>query len=222
MALARSLAAFHIIELPEPREKLHDIRKGREVAREQLGRWRREHANEPFPLDDPEQMELYCKASFFRRKAEMVYPIYANDASELNRDSNLLDALGGNPMAVADAERNGAHPGRSYLLQSFKTANQAFELIQPTQGIVVPFGKSGKEVVGALNAAYDPAIEWKTLRRAQPYTINVYELQFGKLLSDGAIYAVKSGSGVYCLRPEFYDDDYGLRTEQGLMETSIA
>ena len=212
----------HIIELPEPSDKLHDIRKGREVAREQLGRWRREHPGEPFPLDRPEQMHSYYESAFFRRKTEMVFPLKAWEAAELNRDCNLLDLLGGNAMALEDANRKATLPDRSYLLQSFKTANQVFKLIQPTQGIVVPFRESGKEMIAALNAAYDLAVEWKTLRKAQPYTINLYEWQFRRLLADGAIYAVEGGTGVYCLRPEFYDDDYGLRTEAGLMETQFA
>ena len=215
------LGRVHIIELPESSEKLIDIRKGRGVAREQLGAWRREHPGEPFPLDRPEQMALYYKAAFFRRKDEMTFPIKAGAAKELHRDSNLLEMLGSNGMAKAEALRVGHPSGRGYLLQSFRTANECFELIQPTQGIVVPYRERGQEIVNILNSTQDFAVEWQVQRQAQPYTVSVYEWQFRKLLADGAIYPVENGTGVYCLRPEFYDENYGLRMEAGLMEAQF-
>ena len=211
----------HIIELPEPGDKLDDIRKGREVAREQLGQWRRQHPGEPFPLDRPEQMQQYYAASFFRRKQEMVFALEAKRAKGLNRDTSLLDLLGSNALAVEDARRVGTPPDREYLLQSFHTAGENFELILPTQGIVVPFRDKGKEVVAELNSVYDVGVEWQLLRKAQQYTISVFESQFRILLASGAVYPVESGTGVYCLRPEFYDEHFGLRTEAGFMEAQL-
>ncbi len=207
----------HIVELPEPSDKLEDIRKGRQVAREQLGQWRKAHPGEAFPLDRPEQMKRYYESSFFRRKNEMVFPLTLKVEG---RETSLLEMLGGNGMALDAAQRN-APPGREYLLQSFHTASENFELIQPTQGIVVPFRDAGKEVVNNLNSAYDLQVEWQLLRRAQSYTVNVFESQLRILLAKGAAYPVESGTGVYCLRPEFYDDDFGLRTEAGLMEAQF-
>ena len=211
---------FHIVELPEPPRQLEEIRKGRDVAREILGAWKRRFPKTPFPLDDPQQMSEYYEIAFYRRMNEMSFNVPARIAG---RDTTLLDLLGCNSAAVSAAARTGQSPSRPYLLQSFQTAGDAFKLIAETQGIVVPYGPGGKEVVSALCASYDLEAEWQLLRKAQKYTVSVYDHQFRKLRDAGAIYelqqgAEQKGAGVYCLHPQFYDKRFGLSPEPGIME----
>jgi len=207
----------HIVDLPEPPRQLDDICKGRAVARELLGTWRRQHPNEAFPLDDPNQMKNYYELSFFRRRDEMAYNISAK-TPKVGRDTTLIELLGKNSSACNDAKRNGVDLRRSILLQSFQTAASLFELIAPTQGIIVPYGTEGEQIVNKLASSFDLDLEWKLLRRAQQFTISVHEQQFQNLLKTGAVYEVNEGSGVFCLQPQFYENHYGLRTEAGLME----
>lgn len=205
----------HIVELPEPPKQLEEIRQGRGVAREILGMWRRRHPDAPFPLDDPQQMRRYYEFAFYRRAREMSFNIPARTAG---RDTTLLELLGANTAARNAAARTGKAPSRPVLLQSFKTAGEAFKLIAETQGIVVPYGPGGREIVSALSASFDLEIEWPLLRKAQQYTVSVYDHQFRKLLDAGAIYEAQKEAGVYCLHPQFYDKQFGLNTEPGLME----
>ena len=151
----------------------------------------------------------------------MVFHVKENETKELCRASSLLDMLGANGLAAQDARRVGRLPGRDYLLQSFRTANECFELIQPTQGIVVPYREGGQEIINKLNSSPSLAVEWHLQRKAQTYTVNVFDWQFRKLLAEGAIYPVDAATGVYCLQPQYYDEDYGLRTDSGLMETQF-
>jgi CRISPR-associated endonuclease/helicase Cas3 len=111
---------------------------------------------------------------------------------------------------------------RSMLLQSFKTGNDAFVAVDSTQGFIVPFQKKGAEIVAALCASHDLDAEWLLLRAAQQYTISVYDSQFKRLNDIGAIYEASENTGVHCLRPEFYDEKYGLRPEAGPLEELIA
>jgi CRISPR-associated endonuclease/helicase Cas3 len=205
----------HIVELPEPPRQLEEIRKGRGVAREILGTWRRMFPKAPFPLDDPEQMRRYYEFAFYRRQDEMSFDIPARTAG---RDTTLLDLLGSNRAAQEAAARTGQSPLRPVLLQSFQTAGAAFKLIAETQGIVVPFGPGGREIVSALSASFDLEVEWQLLRKAQTYTVSVYDHQFRKLRDAGAIYEAQQGAGVYCLHPQFYDKQFGLSMEPALME----
>jgi CRISPR-associated endonuclease/helicase Cas3 len=160
-------------------------------------------------------MRQYYEHAFYRRKDEMSFAVPARIAG---RDTTLLELLGSNKAARTAAAHDGKAPSRPVLLQSFQTAGAAFKLIAETQGIVVPYGPGGKEIVSAFSASFDLEIEWQLLRKAQQYTVSVYDHQFSKLRDAGAIYEAREGAGVYCLHPQFYDQQFGLNTEPGLME----
>jgi len=209
----------HIVELPEPPTQLDEIRQGRTVARELLGQWRRANPGKLFPLDDPQQMTEYYNRTFYRRRDEMSYSI---GPEGIGRHTSLLELLGANGQARSDAARSSQTLHRGLLLQSFQTANNAFALIANTQGIVVPYNVEGREIVNQLASSSDLQSEWQLLRKAQRFTLSVYASQFTKLLNNNAVYEVQKGSGVYCLRSEFYDSAVGLREQAGPLEDLIA
>lgn len=217
---ARSTSGrVHIVDLPEPPAKLDEIRQGRTVAREMLGQWRRANPGKLFPLDDPQQITEYYNRTFYRRKDEMSYSI---GPAGSGRTTSLLELLGANGQAKNDAVKSCQKLHRSLLLQSFQTANNAFALIANTQGIVVPYKDEGREIVNQLAASFDLEAEWRLLRKAQRFTLSVYASQFSKLVSKDAVYELQPGSGVYCLRSEFYDSAFGLREDAGPLEDLIA
>jgi CRISPR-associated endonuclease/helicase Cas3 len=217
---ARSNAGrVHIVELPEPPAQLDEIRQGRTVARELLGRWRRTNPGKLFPLDDPQQITEYYSRTFYRRRDEMSYPV---GPSEAGRDTSLLELLGANRIAGNYATKSPQGLHRGILLQSFQTANNALALIANTQGIVVPYGNEGRKIVNHLAASFDFESEWQLLRKAQRFTVSIYASQFTRLVSEGAVYEVQRNSGVYCLHSEFYDSAYGLREQAGPLEDLIA
>lgn len=209
----------HIVELPEPPAQLDEIRQGRTVARELLGQWRRANPGILFPLDDPQQMTEYYNRTFYRRRNEMSYCV---GPAGIGRSTSLLELLGANGQAKSDAVKSSQSLHRSLLLQSFQTANNAFALIANTQGIVVPYSDEGRGIVNQLAASFDLESEWQLLRKVQRFTLSVYASQFTKLTNKGAAYEVQPGSGVYCLRSEFYDSAFGLRDQAGPLEDLIA
>jgi len=217
---ARSTSGrVHIVELPEPPAQLDEIRQGRTVARELLGQWRRANPGRLFPLDDPQQMTEYYNRSFYRRRDEMSYSV---GPAGIGRSTSLLELLGANGQAKNDARKSSPGLRRTLLLQSFQTANNAFALIANTQGIVVPYRDEGRGIVNQLAASFDLESEWQLLRKAQRFTLSIYASQFKKLADRGAVYEAQPGSGVYCLRSEFYDSAFGLREQAGPLEDLIA
>jgi CRISPR-associated endonuclease/helicase Cas3 len=148
----------------------------------------------------------------------MSYPVGADKAA---RETDLLTMLGANAITLEERRRSGKPLSRNILLQSFKTANDAFQVIGPTQGVVVPFRESGQKIVADLCAAGDLDKQWSLLRRAQRYTLSLYTSQFRSLMDAGAVYQA-GDTGVYCLRSEFYDESFGLRPEAGSLEDLIA
>lgn len=208
----------HIVDLPEPPAQLDEIRQGRTISRELLGQWRRANPESLFPLDDPEQMTEYYSRAFYRRRDEMAYSV---GPAGIGRSTSLLELLGANGQAKSDAAKANQSLRRSLLLQSFRTANSAFALFANTQGIVVPYSDEGRRIINQLAGSFDLGSEWQLFRRAQRFTISVYASQLTHLERKGAAYEAQPGSGVYCLRSEFYDSALGLREQAGPLENLI-
>jgi CRISPR-associated endonuclease/helicase Cas3 len=209
----------HIVKLRDLPKTLKDISIGQEAAERVLGEWRREHMGDPFPLDDPAQMRSFFEYYFFERAEEMRYPV---SNGKFGREATLLELLGANGQARCETSAAGVVMQRDILCQSFKAAAESFAAIDgATEGIVVPFEATGRKIVNDLCSAHDLAAEWQLLRKAQQYTVSVFEHVRGKLFEAGAVYEASPGTGIYCLRPEFYDPEFGLRPEGGSLETMI-
>jgi CRISPR-associated endonuclease/helicase Cas3 len=161
-------------------------------------------------------MEQFFCHHFFTRRDQMDYPVKAQ------RDDTLLQMLGENGMAVADSRLAGVK--RHGFMQSFKSAAEQFHVIDsPTQGVIVPFEKEGKDLVAALSAARDFAVEFQQLRKAQRFAVNVFQWEMDSLIRNKSIYEVQVGTGVFCLREEFYSDEFGLTLDgSGRMESLFA
>jgi CRISPR-associated endonuclease/helicase Cas3 len=109
-------------------------------------------------------------------------------------------------------------------MQSFAKAADAFRAIDvQTQGVIVPFRKEGKDLIAELSAAHDLALEFRLLRRAQQFTVNVFPHEMESLRRKEAVCEVQSGTGVLCLREGFYSDEFGLALDGSeRMESMIA
>jgi CRISPR-associated endonuclease/helicase Cas3 len=79
------------------------------------------------------------------------------------------------------------------------------------------------ELIAELSAAHDLASEFRLLRRAQQFTVNVFPHEMESLRRKEAVCEVQSGTGVLCLREGFYSDEFGLALDGSeRMESLIA
>jgi CRISPR-associated endonuclease/helicase Cas3 len=148
-----------------------------------LDDWRDEQGDAPFPLSDPLQMERFFGHHFFARKGQMDYAVKAQ------RDDTLLQMFGENGMAVAEAKLAGVR--RHGFMQSFASASKEFRVIDgETRGLIVPYNQQAKELMSALSASHDIAIEFQLLRKAQQFAVNVFEWEMDTLKRSWAIYEV--------------------------------
>jgi CRISPR-associated endonuclease/helicase Cas3 len=213
----RTSGRVHIVKMTEPLPKqLEEIRCAQNSARRVLDDWRDKEGDKPFELSDPEQMQQFFKHHFFARKEQMDYPV------KTQRDDTLLRMLGENFLAVDD----GKHAGLSRIgfMQSFDSAAEKFCAIDgQTQGVIVPFREDGKDLIAALSAAHDLAVEFQLLRKAQQFAVNVFPYEMETLNRSGAIYEAQEGTGVFCLQEDFYSVDFGLALDgSGRMESLSA
>jgi CRISPR-associated endonuclease/helicase Cas3 len=200
----RESGNVHIVTPPPGEEALGalaDIKKGREVFLRLMDENRLDFDDMNADLANPKLMDKYYEYYFYAKeqKTKMHYPI-----DEVN---NLLDMLGLNPT-------NTCPWGRPNLFrQSFREAGRRFHPIDaPTQGIIVPYGKDGMEIIDKLSTTTD----WEQLRRllraAQQYTVNVYPSLLGKLEDARAVH-LNGKLGIKCLRKGFYDEFRGVGPE---------
>jgi len=141
----------------------------------------------------------------------MSYPV---SAATLGHDDNLLNLLSSNSIASAEyGRRNGQMP-KLCLRQSFKAAAQAFKAIDaPTQGVIVPYGEAGRELINELCSSFDIEKQYALLRRAQQFTVNVFPHELRKLQDARAVYPVQEGTQILHLDSRYYSPEFGLVTE---------
>jgi CRISPR-associated endonuclease/helicase Cas3 len=161
-------------------------------------------------LLSPQAMARFYAYYFFERKGEMAY-----DVTVEGRTDTLVNMLGLNTLARADYQRCNKGGAPSIMLQqSFMAAAKQFAAIEaPTQGVVVPYGDKGKEVIGKLSAAFNAEAQATLLREAQPYTVNVFPYELRKLADEKAVRETQEGSGFFYLTERYYDETMGLSME---------
>ena len=82
----------------------------------------------------------------------------------------------------------------------------------PTRGIIVQYGNAGEKLVIALCSM--PMIEkqFKLLKEAQRYSINLFPHEFDKLAANGIIHEIQE-SGIFYLEKQYYSNFFGWSNE---------
>lgn len=202
-------------------EYLKDIAIGRDKVASVLDFFRETPERYEHDLLGPQALADYYTHYFFERQNDMAYPVSAKEAKAIGRNDSLLSLLSENKPALAEAARNGLQLSPRLLNQSFMSAANAFKAIDsPTQGVVVPWGDEGADLIARLHGAYDISLEAELLREAQQFTVNVFPHVFDKLSKAEALHAIKDGVRIYSLDSRYYSKQFGLATEPvSLMET---
>jgi len=138
---------------------------------------------------------------------------YKVGVKEIGTDDNLFNLLSLNTLSV------GAYQGKyktaleMLFLQSFQSAAKAFRVIDsPTRGVVVPY-QEGDEIIKDLCRTPELEKEYKLLKKAQRYSVNLFQRDFDNLYKAGAIYEVQKGAGVFYLDKQYYSKDFGWSEE---------
>jgi CRISPR-associated endonuclease/helicase Cas3 len=190
-------------------DKLKDIRIGKEKAKRVLD----EYKSDPVAFDHdilgPKAIERYFHYYFYERSAVMNYPVSNN--SLIVRDDNLLSLLSTNTTTVEDYKRSNQRAPQIDFRQSFMTAAKVFQSIDsPTRGIIVPHHE-GKSIIADLCSACDVEKQYRLLRDAQRYSVNVYPHELKNLdEEEKAIHEVQKGTGIYYLDERYYSPVFGL------------
>lgn len=200
---------FIINPKEENLDRLQDIKIGKDKAERVLDEFR----------DDPKQfdediiglkaMECYYQYYFYDRKEEMCYKVGSN--SVVGRSDNLFDLLSTNPLSVKEYQRINNFSPQIPLRQSFMSAAKAFRAIDsPTRGIIVPYKAEGERIINELCSSNNLEKQYKLLKEAQRYSVNVFPHVFDRLAKQQIIREVQNGTGILYLDKQYYSDTYGM------------
>ncbi|MDR4496847.1 MAG: CRISPR-associated helicase Cas3' [Candidatus Scalindua sp.] len=190
--------------------RIEDIRIGKEKTERLLGEFKDNPERLGNNIISPEAMEQYYQYYFYQRAKEMKYHVTAN--SPVGREDDLFNLLSVNSLSVEEYRRkNSDKYPKIPLKQAFMTAAKSFQAIESiTRGIIVQYGKEGKDIVSELCSAYELEKQYKLIRRAQRYSVNVFPDVLRRLQEQEAVNEVQKGSGILYLDKQYYSDEFGL------------
>lgn len=164
-------------------------------------------------------MERYFHYYFFEREKEMAYSV-----EKIGHSDTLLELLSNNGLSVEEHKRNYNKWPEGILHHAFMTAAKAYQIIDaPTEGVIVPYGKKGRNLVTELCASHELEKQFGLLKQAQQYTVNVFPHVLKKLREQNAIYPIQKGVEIFYLDERYYSETYGLSDEPvKMMEVQIA
>lgn len=190
--------------------RLEDVRIGKEKSERLLDEFKDNPERFGNNIISPEAMEQYYQYYFYQRADKMNYPVNAD--SPVGREDNLFNLLSVNSQSVEEYRRANSHKYPSIpLRQAFMAAAKSFQAIESiTRGIVVPYGEDGKVIVNELCSAYELEKQYKLIRQAQRYSVNVFPDVLERLQKQKAVNEAQRGSGILYLDERYYSDEFGL------------
>ena len=190
---------------------LEDVQHGADITRTFLN----SASIDNDELDSPKMIENYFNQEARYIEEKQKFPVEVREDG-LRKSCYLTELLGKNTQIVSGI---GKYKSLKPLVlhQSFRTAGKYFYVIpDDTKSVLVPWG-GGAELIAALNGEHDMREEIRLLRRAQAYSVNVYDNMYRRLKNAGAISPI-GNSGVCALAEGFYSDAGGVSVEQSELE----
>lgn len=188
-------------------DKLKDIKIGKEKAQTILDDFNDDpvsFGNDRIGLN---AMESYYKHYFYERQGEMNYPVKAD--SSIGRADDLFTVLSTNESSIKANHRVAKDATVISFKQSFQSAAKAFRVIDSmTQGVIVPYGE-GNEIITELCGVGEVEKQYKLIKKAQRFSVNLFPHEFRKLADSNAIREVQKGAGIFYLDKQYYSEKFG-------------
>ncbi|MBU3159497.1 CRISPR-associated helicase Cas3' [Clostridium frigoris] len=192
--------------------KLVDIKEGQECTKRVLDEFKANPNIFDNDLLSPKTMERYYKYYYYNRSAEMDYTLPKPD-----NDNSMYDLLSTNSEGGNSFNSRNTCKSKLMLKQGFKTAGKDFQVIdQNITGVIVPY-EEGEELITLINGQCSLGELKQYLRKAQQFSVNIYETDKRKLEQMGGLIGLKDNA-IITLRKEFYTEDAGVTFENAPME----
>lgn len=187
----------------EGAKKLAKVLKGIQIMTTLLDEYKMNKAKFGNDILSPECLRLYYRKYYHESENELSYP-----SKDLN-GLTMYSCLATNQGAVQKYldENKGKFSKPPFLLnQSFHSAGKVFEVFEEkTMSLIVPYGEGQDTIIELLRKNREFDAVKKLLRKAQRYSINIYESKKNTL---GIEYIEEYD--IYILEEGNYDNEIGL------------
>lgn len=205
----KDIQNVYVIDHEEENLKhLKEISVGKQISKRILVDLKQDASNHGGHILSKLAMERYFKEFYTKFSSDLNYFIPG-----LNKTMTELLTANKNKSGFYQAykARNGGVPPL-FLVNSYKTAAEHFQVIEDlTTSVIVPF-EDGKEIIANLNS--DGSIDDLTrlLRKAQHYTINLFKYELDQLSRNDGLVSYLDGK-IFVLKEGAYDREFGLNLE---------
>lgn len=209
----RSTGNVHVINpIHENIDRLKDIRTGIRITERIWDEYQKDPARFGRDRIGLQAMNAYYQYYFYDRKQEMSYHI--GRQSPAGREDNLFNLLSVNTNSAEAYQRITGAALSVPFRQAFQTAAKSFKAIdQIGYGVVVPFRDEGVQLINDLCAAYHIEEQFKLLKKAQRYSVNLYPHEFEEMVKEEAVREVQKEAGVFYLEDRYYCEEFGWSKE---------
>ena len=210
-----ALQNVYVIDHAEERlANLPEIEAGKGISANIFARFKKKADNYDENLLSEKAMREYF--SFYYKKMETNLNYYIRQIDlEMTK---LLFSLAKENSYVTHHQKKKGKSFPLVLNGSYKTAADHFHVIeQKTISVIVPYG-SGRELIAELNSSERIEDLTKLFRKAQQYSVSLYEQELIQLKKQGALIGHLDDM-IYELKENWYSDEYGVDLQgEGGME----
>lgn len=202
------LQKVYVIDHAEENLKhLREIRIGKEISRKILIDLQRDQTSHGGNILSDQAMDRYFQRLYTELQSDLDYSI-PKLGSGITEWSLLAAGKVENPYFQEYHSKFKKRP-ELYIANSYRTAAEHFRVIdQHTTSVIVPFGE-GKDIIAELSG--DSRIEElsKLLKKAQQYTINLFEYELRALSQNDGLVSYLDGK-VLVLIESAYNEEFGV------------
>ncbi|MDC2867308.1 CRISPR-associated helicase Cas3' [Bacillus sp. BP-3] len=198
---------YVIDHVEENLSRLKEIKIGKEVAKKVLVDLKRNSRDHGGHILSRQAMDKYFKEYYTKFESNLNYFI-----PKLKKDMMELLAV---PRKENSYRRAYFHKYDKkkdvplFIINSYRTAAEHFHVIDDlATSVIVPYGE-GKDIIAELNSSSSIEELSRLLRKAQQYTVNLFNYEKEQLIkNDGLVYYLDGK--ILALKEGAYNDEYGL------------
>ena len=93
------------------------------------------------------------------------------------------------------------------LAFSFEKTAKDYKLIEETESLIIPYNETACSLIKAFKYSEFPN---SLIRKLQPYTISIHEMQLKKLINEGVVSLEGDRFYILSFKDNYYDENTGL------------
>lgn len=203
----KAIQEVYIIRLNSKVEnltRLREIQRGQAVTMEILNSMALDSNCFGGNLLTQEAMSVYFRKYFYDSQTTLDY--YVDEIKK-----NLIDLMVFESPLISEYRNRYGKKSLLLLNDSFKTVSKYFHVIDsPTTSVLVPYGEEGEDLIADLNGELSSEELTVILKRAQQYSVNLYDYQKRELGEQGLIYSPNNNEYIFMLLPSAYSKVFGV------------